>query len=198
MSAKLPIIYLARHGQTAWSKSGQHTGLTDIPLLPEGEYDAERLGARLRKLEFAAVWTSPLVRASRTCELAGFGDVAQIDRDLVEWDYGEFEGLKNAEIVARQPGWRIYRDGCPGGESTEQVAARADRVLKRARAAGGNVLLFSSGHFTRMLGARWIGLPPQNAELFTLATASLSALGYEHNASEPVIQLWNDVSHYEE
>lgn len=198
MSAKLPIIYLARHGQTAWSKSGQHTGLTDMPLLPEGEYDAERLGARLRKLEFAAVWTSPLVRASRTCELAGFGDVAQIDRDLVEWDYGEFEGLKNAEIVARQPGWRIYRDGCPGGESTEQVAARADRVLERARAAGGNVLLFSSGHFTRMLGARWIGLPSQSAELFTLATASLSALGYEHNVSEPVIQLWNDVSHYEE
>ncbi|WP_428306581.1 histidine phosphatase family protein [Lacipirellula sp.] len=198
MSAKLPIIYLARHGQTAWSKSGQHTGLTDIPLLPEGEYDAERLGARLQKLEFAAVWTSPLARASRTCELAGFGGVATVDRDLVEWDYGEYEGLKNAEIVARQPGWRIYRDGCPGGESPEQVAARADRVLERARAAGGNVLLFSSGHFTRMLGARWIGLPPQNAELFTLATASLSALGYEHNVSEPVIQLWNDVSHYEE
>jgi broad specificity phosphatase PhoE len=198
MSAKLPIIYLARHGQTAWSKSGQHTGLTDIPLLPEGEYDAERLGARLRKLEFAAVWTSPLVRASRTCELAGFSGVARVDRDLVEWDYGEYEGLKNAEIVARQPGWRIYRDGCPGGESPEQVAARADRVLERARTAGGNVLLFSSGHFTRMLGARWIGLPPQNAELFTLATASLSALGYEHNVSEPVIHLWNDVSHYEE
>ena len=198
MSAKLPIIYLARHGQTAWSKSGQHTGLTDIPLLPEGEYDAERLGARLRKLEFAAVWTSPLVRASRTCELAGFGGVATVDRDLVEWDYGEYEGLKNAEITARQPGWRIFRDGCPGGESTEQVAARADRVLERARAAGGNVLLFSSGHFTRMLGARWIGLTPKNAELFTLATASLSALGYEHNVSEPVIQLWNDVSHYEE
>ncbi|BBO35737.1 histidine phosphatase family protein [Lacipirellula parvula] len=198
MSAKLPIIYLARHGQTAWSKSGQHTGLTDIPLLLEGEYDAERLGARLQKLEFAAVWTSPLVRASRTCELAGFGGVATVDRDLVEWDYGEYEGLKNAEIVARQPGWRIYRDGCPGGESTEQVAARADRVLERARAAGGNVLLFSSGHFTRMLGARWIGLPPQHAELFTLATASLSALGYEHNVNEPVIQLWNDVSHYEE
>lgn len=198
MSSKLPIIYLARHGQTAWSKSGQHTGLTDIPLLPEGEYDAERLGARLRKLEFAAVWTSPLVRASRTCELAGFGSVATIDRDLVEWDYGEYEGLKNVEIVARQPGWRIFRDGCPGGESPEQVAARADRVLERARAASGNVLLFSSGHFTRMLGARWIGLPPQKAELFTLATASLSALGYEHNVSEPVIQLWNDVSHYEE
>lgn len=198
MSAKLPIIYLARHGQTAWSKSGQHTGLTDIPLLPEGEYDAERLGARLRKLGFAAVWTSPLVRASRTCELAGFGSVAQVDRDLVEWDYGKYEGLKNAEITARQPGWRIFRDGCPGGESPEQVAARADRVLERARAAGGNVLLFSSGHFTRMLGARWIGLPPQHAELFTLATASLSALGYEHNVNEPVIQLWNDVSHYEE
>jgi broad specificity phosphatase PhoE len=198
MSAKLPIIYLARHGQTAWSKSGQHTGLTDIPLLPEGEYDAERLGARLQKLEFAAVWTSPLVRASRTCELAGFGGVATVDRDLVEWDYGEYEGLKNAEITARQPGWRIYRDGCPGGESPEQVETRADRVLERARAVGGNVLLFSSGHFTRMLGARWIGLPPQNAELFTLATASLSALGYEHNVNEPVIQLWNDVSHYEE
>ena len=198
MSDKLPIIYLARHGQTEWSLSGRHTGLTDIPLLPEGEYDAERLGARLRRIQFAAVWTSPLVRAARTCKLAGFGDVAQIDHDLVEWDYGEYEGLKTAEIVQRQPGWKVFHNGCPGGESPEQVAARADRVLARARAAGGNVLLFSSGHFTRMLGARWVGLPPQGGELFTLATASLSGLGYEHNRDEPVIQLWNDVSHYEE
>lgn len=198
MSEKLPIIYLARHGQTEWSLSGRHTGLTDIPLLPEGEYDAERLGARLRRIEFAAVWTSPLVRAARTCELAGFGDVATTDHDLVEWNYGEYEGLKTAEIVQRQPGWKVFRNGCPGGESPEQVASRADRVLARARAAGGNVLLFSSGHFTRMLGARWVGLPPQGGELFTLATASLSGLGYEHNRDEPVIQLWNDVSHYEE
>lgn len=198
MSEKLPIIYLARHGQTEWSLSGRHTGLTDIPLLPEGEHDAERLGARLRRIEFAAVWTSPLVRAARTCELAGFGGVAQIDRELVEWDYGDYEGLRTAEIVERQPGWKVFRHGCPGGESPEQVAARADRVLARARAAGGNVLLFSSGHFTRMLGARWVGLPPQSGELFTLATASLSGLGYEHNRDEPVIQLWNDVSHYEE
>lgn len=198
MSEKLPIIYLARHGQTEWSLLGRHTGLTDIPLLAEGEYDAERLGARLRRSTFAAVWTSPLVRASRTCELAGFGGVAQVDPDLVEWDYGDYEGLRTAEIVQRQPGWRIFHDGCPGGESPEQVAARADRVLARARAAGGNVLLFSSGHFTRMLGARWVGLPPASGEIFTLATASLSGLGYEHNREEPVIQLWNDVSHYEE
>lgn len=197
MSAKLPIIYLARHGQTEWSKTGQHTGLTDIPLLPEGEYDAERLGARLRRIEFAAVWTSPLVRAARTCELAGFGGVAEVDHDLVEWNYGQYEGLKTAEIVARQPSWRVFRDGCPGGESPGEVAARADRVLARARQVDGNVLIFSSGHFTRMLGARWIGLPPSQGELFTLATASLSGLGYEHNLNEPVIQLWNDVSHYE-
>ncbi len=198
MSSKLPIIYLARHGQTEWSKSGQHTGLTDIPLLPEGEYDAERLGARLRKIQFAAVWTSPLVRAARTCELAGFGGMAKVDPDLVEWNYGEYEGLTNAQIQERYQGWRVFEHGCPGGETPEQVAARADRVLARARAAGGNVLLFSSGHFTRMLGARWIGLPPVSGELFTLATASLSGLGYEHNLNEPVIQLWNDVSHYEE
>ena len=198
MSEKLPIIYLARHGQTEWSRSGRHTGLTDIPLLPEGEYDAERLGARLRRIPFAAVWTSPLVRAAKTCELAGFGGVAQIDPELVEWDYGDYEGLRTAEIVERQPGWKVFRNGCPGGESPEQVAARADRVLARARAAGGNVLIFSSGHFTRMLGARWVGLPPQSGEIFTLATASLSGLGYEHNRDEPVIQLWNDVSHYEE
>jgi broad specificity phosphatase PhoE len=198
VSSKLPIIYLARHGQTEWSKSGQHTGLTDIPLLPEGEYDAARLGARLRKIQFAAVWTSPLVRAARTCELAGFGGVAKVDPDLVEWNYGEYEGLTNAQIQERYKGWRVFEHGCPGGETPEQVAARADRVLARARAAGGNVLLFSSGHFTRMLGARWIGLPPVSGELFTLATASLSGLGYEHNLNEPVIQLWNDVSHYEE
>jgi broad specificity phosphatase PhoE len=198
VSSKLPIIYLARHGQTEWSKLGQHTGLTDIPLLPEGEYDAERLGARLRKIQFAAVWTSPLVRAARTCELAGFGGVAKVEPDLVEWNYGEYEGLTNAQIQQRHPGWGVFEHGCPSGETPEQVAARADRVLARARAAGGNVLLFSSGHFTRMLGARWIGLPPASGELFTLATASLSGLGYEHNLNEPVIQLWNDVSHYEE
>ena len=197
MSAKLPIVYLTRHGQTEWSRSGQHTGLTDLPLLPEGEYDAQRLGARLRKIEFAAVWTSPLIRAARTCELAGFGGVAQMDPDLVEWNYGEYEGLTNAQIQELRPGWRVFEHGCPGGETPEQVAARADRVLARARAAGGNVLLFSSGHFTRMLGARWLGLPPINGEMFTLATASLSGLGYEHNLNEPVIQLWNDVSHYE-
>jgi probable phosphoglycerate mutase len=197
MSDKLPIIYLARHGQTEWSRTGQHTGLTDLPLLPEGEFDAGRLGARLQKIEFAAVWTSPLIRAARTCELAGFGDVAQVDPDLVEWDYGDYEGLRTAEIVARQPGWRIFHDGCPRGESPEQVAERADRVLARARAADGNVLLFSSGHLTRMLAARWIELPPAAGELFTLATASLSGLGYEHNREEPVIELWNDVSHYE-
>jgi broad specificity phosphatase PhoE len=197
VSTKLPIVYLARHGQTEWSRSGQHTGLTDLPLLPEGEYDAERLGARLRKIEFAAVWTSPLIRAARTCELAGFGGVAKIDPDLVEWNYGEYEGLTNAQIQERRSGWRVFEHGCPGGETPEQVAARADRVLAQARAAGGNVLLFSSGHFTRMLGARWLGLPPVSGELFTLATASLSGLGYEHNLNEPVIQLWNDVSHYE-
>ena len=196
MSTKLPIIYLARHGETAWSLSGQHTGITDLPLTEAGERIARRLAGRLAGLTFCKVFTSPLQRAKRTCELAGFGAVAEIDPDLVEWNYGQYEGRTGAEIHAERPDWQLFRDGCPGGESPQQVAVRADRVVSRVRAVQGDVLLFSSGHFIRVLACRWIGVEPTvNARSFMLSTASLSALGYEHDFSRPVICLWNDTQH---
>jgi broad specificity phosphatase PhoE len=191
-----PIVYLARHGETAWTLSGQYTGLTDLPLTERGERNAHRLEERLRGLTFAKVFTSPLKRAARTCELAGFGAVAEVDRDLVEWDYGQYEGRRTAEIRKERPDWELFRDGCPGGESPPQVAARADRVVSRVRAVPGDVLLFSSGHFIRVLATRWIGLEVTvNARRFMLSTASLSAVGYENELSRPVIRLWNDTHH---
>jgi probable phosphoglycerate mutase len=199
MSEALPIIYLARHGETAWSLTGQHTGLTDLPLTERGERNASRLQQRLKRLTFAKVFTSPLQRARRTCELAGFGAVAEIDRDLLEWDYGEYEGRRTAEIHAERPDWQLFRDGCPGGESPAQVAARADRAVSRLRAAQGDVLLFSSGHFLRVLAVRWLGLGlTAHARSFMLGTASLSALGYEGSLSRPVVRLWNETRHVEE
>ena len=198
MSEVLPMIYLARHGETAWSLSGQHTGLTDLPLTERGECTARRLGERLKELILTRVFTSPLQRARRTCELAGFGAVAEVDRDLVEWDYGQYEGRRTVEIQAERPDWQLFRDGCPGGESPAQVAARADRIVDRVRAVQGNVLLFSSGHFMRVLAARWLGLEPTtSSRYFMLSTASLSALGYEGNPARPVIQLWNETRHVE-
>jgi probable phosphoglycerate mutase len=190
-----PVVYLARHGETAWSLTGQHTGLTDLPLTEHGERNARHLGERLRGLKFANVFTSPLERAVRTCELAGFKATAEIDKDLVEWNYGDYEGRRTAEILEGRPGWQLFRDGCPGGESPEQVAARADRVVNRARAIQGDVLIFSSGHFLRVLTARWLGLEPAAGRFFELDTASLSELGYERGLSAPVIQLWNDTHH---
>jgi broad specificity phosphatase PhoE len=198
MSEKLPIVYLARHGETAWSLSGQHTGLTDLPLTERGERNARELGERLRGMTFAKVFTSPLQRASKTCELAGFGAVAEVDRDLVEWDYGDYEGLLSKEILAKRPGWQIFRDGCPNGESPEQVSARADRVVKRVREVNGDVLLFSSGHFLRSLVARWLGQELMVGRFFLLTTTSLSALTYEHGLSEPAVKLWNDARHVTE
>lgn len=195
MSMALPRIYLARHGETAWSLSGQHTGLSDIPLTPRGEDNARRLGGRLRDLSFARVFTSPLQRARRTCELAGFADGAVTDRDLVEWDYGEYEGKKTSEIREGRPGWQLFRDGCPGGEGLDQIGMRADRVIARIRAEPGDVLLFSSGHFLRVLAARWCGLGAEGGRLFYLGTAALCVLGYEHSADDPVIRLWNDDRH---
>ena len=189
------VVYLARHGETAWSLSGQHTGLTDLPLTRRGECNARRLGERLKGLEFARVMTSPLQRAKRTCELAGFSSMAKVDPDLVEWDYGEYEGLRTVDIRANRPDWEIFRDGFPGGESFNQIGARADRVVDRVRSIDGAVLLFSSGHFLRVLAARWLGLQPQGARHFLLGTASLSTLTYEHNPSEPAIGLWNDTHH---
>jgi broad specificity phosphatase PhoE len=198
MGDGLPIIYIARHGETAWSLTGQYTGRTDLPLTERGEGNARRLGPRLQGITFAKVFTSPLLRAVRTCELAGFAAVAEVDRDLLEWDYGQYEGRRTAEIVADRPGWQLFVDGCPGGESPVQVAARADRVVSRVRAADGDVLLFSSGHFIRMLAIRWLGLQATaTARSFMLSTASLSALGYENTLSRPVIRLWNETRHVE-
>lgn len=195
MSETLPVIYLARHGETAWSLSGQHTGSTDIPLTERGERNAQQLGERMRGLAIAKVFTSPLVRAVRTCELAGFGATAEIDPDLREWNYGAYEGRRTVDIQKEKPDWQLFRDGCPGGESPGQVGARADRVAARIRAVAGNALVFSSGHFLRILAARWLGLEPAAGRHFLLGTAALSALGYEHKLSQPVIRLWNDTQH---
>ena len=195
MSQSFPTIYLARHGETAWSISGQHTGRSDIPLTERGERNAGRLGERLNGLTFAKVFASPLQRAMRTCELAGFGARAEIDRDLLEWDYGQYEGQTSSAIHALRADWQLFRDGCPGGESPQQVAERADRVVSRLRVVSGDVLLFSSGHFLRMLAARWLGLEPSAGRFFLLGTASLSALSYEHSLSQPAIRFWDDMRH---
>ena len=197
MSELLSVVYLARHGETAWSLSGQHTGRTDLPLTERGERNARALGERLRGLTFAKVFTSPLQRAARTCELAGFAGAAEIDPDLVEWDYGQYEGRRSAEIHVERPDWQLFRDGCPGGESPGQIGARADRVVGRVRAVKGDVLVFSSGHFLRVLAARWLGLDAAGGRYFLLSTASLSTLGYEHKLAEPAIHLWNDNRHVE-
>jgi broad specificity phosphatase PhoE len=195
MKEVLPVVYLARHGETAWSLSGQHTGRTDLPLTERGERNARALGDRLRGLAFDKVLTSPLQRALHTCALAGFGGAAEIDADLVEWDYGQYEGRRTAEIHEQRPDWQLFRDGCPGGESPDQIGARADLVVGRLRAIAGHTLVFSSGHFLRVLAARWLGLEVAGGRLLVLDTASLSALGYEHNLAEPAIHLWNDDRH---
>ena len=188
-----PSVTLVRHGETAWSLSGRHTGRTDIPLTEEGERKARALRERLGSVAFDRALTSPLKRAFRTCELAGFGEVAQVEPDLVEWDYGDYEGLTTSEILASRPGWRLFRDGCPHGEQPADVAARADRVIARMRAKDDRAIVFSSGHVLRVLAARWLGLAPSEGRLFKLDTASVSILGYEHDKSEPVLALWNEV-----
>jgi probable phosphoglycerate mutase len=195
MNKALPVTYLARHGETAWTITGQHTGRTDLPLTERGEANAYRLGERLSGLTFAKVFTSPLQRAMRTCELAGFGPVAEIDADLLEWDYGDYEGRLTVDILKERPDWQLFRDGCPGGESPQQVAARADRVVDRLRAVSEDVLVFSSGHFLRMLATRWIGIAPIHGKSLMLGTASLSALGYENSISHPAMRFWNDTHH---
>ncbi len=195
MSDAFPIVYLARHGETAWTISGQHTGLVDLPLTERGECNALRLGQRLKGLAFTAVLSSPLQRVARTCELAGFGKLAQVERDLVEWSYGDYEGRLSSEIRTERSGWQLFRDGCPGGESPGQVGARADRIIRQVRSLPGNVLIFSSAHFLRVLAARWLGLEPAGGRFFVLSTASLSALSYEHNLSQPAIRLWDDTNH---
>jgi broad specificity phosphatase PhoE len=195
MSESLPEIYLARHGETAWTLSHQHTGRTDIPLTERGERNARSLGHRLRGTTFGKVLTSSLMRATRTAELAGFGSVALADPDLMEWDYGRYDGKTTAEIRKENPNWSLFRDGCPGGESVAAVGARADRVIARLRGLDGRVLLFGHSHFFRVLAARWLGLIPADGRLYYLSTASLSILGYEHSLDGPVIRLWNDDRH---
>jgi broad specificity phosphatase PhoE len=193
VSASLPDIYLVRHGETEWTLSGRHTGLTNLPLTPRGEEQARRLRYRLEGSNFARVFTSPLQRALRTCELSGYGSVAEVDHDLVEWNYGDYEGKKRPEILAHRPGWIIFRDGCPRGESPHDVGTRADRVIARIHQVDGNTLVFSSGHFLRVLMARWLGLEPSGGRYFKLGTATLSVLGYDHNNQvEPVIRLLNE------
>jgi broad specificity phosphatase PhoE len=196
MPLEMPKLFLARHGDTAWTDSRQRTGRTDIPLNQAGEERARQLGVKLQRFCFACVFTSPLQRASKTCELAGFGAVARVDPDLVEWDYGQFEGMVLKQVLKKQPGWELYRDGCPDGESPEEVAARADRFVARARAIEGDVLAFSSGHIIRMIAARWLGLPPGNGRFFYCRPASVGVLGYEHkNRDEPIVGLWNQIVH---
>jgi broad specificity phosphatase PhoE len=195
MSDSLPEIYLARHGETAWTLTHQHTGRSDIPLTERGQRNARSLGERLRGMTFDTVLVSPLERARRTAELAGFTDNAEIDPDLMEWDYGRYDGLRTVEIQRQQPSWSLFRDGCPGGESVAAVGARADRLINRLRAKDGHTILFGHGHFFRVLAARWLGLPASDGRLLYLSTASLSELGYEHSRDEPAIRLWNDVRH---
>src|SRR5436190_16116877 len=191
MNQLLPIVFLARHGETTWTLSGQYTGLTDLPLTERGEGNARRLEERLRGLSFTKVFTSPLQRARRTCELAGFGAVAEVDPDLVEWNYGDYEGRRTADIREKRPDWELFHDGCPNGESPAEIAVRADRVVARVRATSGNVLIFSSGHFLRVLAARWLGVEPLIGKYLMLDTASLSALSYEHDLCDPAIRFWN-------
>jgi probable phosphoglycerate mutase len=198
MGEELQVVYLARHGETAWSLTGQHTGRTDLPLTERGERVAVRLKERLAGLSFAKVFTSPLQRAQKTCELAGFSKAAEIDPDLVEWNYGDYEGRRSVEIHSERPDWNLFRDGCPGGESPLDVSERAKRVVERVKTIQGNVLIFSSGHFLRVVAASWVGIAPSiNSRFFMLSTASLSAVGYEESLSRPVIRLWNDTQHYE-
>jgi probable phosphoglycerate mutase len=184
-----PEIWLIRHGETAWSLSGQHTGRTDIPLTAAGERQAAEIARHLAGRPFALVLTSPLQRARETCRLAGYGDVAQVEPDLCEWDYGAYEGRTSAQIQESVPGWTIWTSPVPQGETIQQVAARATRVIERAAAAGGDVALFAHGHLLRILTACWLGLPPNAGRLFALGTASLSVLGYERETR--VITRWN-------
>jgi broad specificity phosphatase PhoE len=189
----LPRLFLIRHGETEWSLSGRHTGRTDIALTERGEEDAKALGNRLRTLPFSAVLTSPSRRARRTCELAGLAAATEIDSDLSEWDYGDYEGLTSAEILEARLGWNLFLDGCPNGESPARVSDRADRVIAGLKEREGNIALFSHGHFGRALAARWIGSPVDLGRRFSLAPASLSVLDHEHqNAQEPVVALWNE------
>jgi broad specificity phosphatase PhoE len=191
-AARLAQVFLIRHGQTAWSESGRHTSRSEIPLNAAGRRGARQLAAPLRGVPFAEVLVSPRDRAQETCERAGLGRRRVVEPDLAEWDYGDYEGLTSAEILRRRPGWNLFRQGCPGGESPAQVSRRADQLLARLRRQGGNIALFSHGHFGRVLAARWMRLPVAAGERLLLDPASLSIFGHEHkNRNSPVLALWN-------
>ena len=194
MTSDLPRIFLIRHGQTEWSVSGQHTGRTDVPMTPKGEDHARRLASVLDNIKFDTVLTSPLQRTRRTCELSGLADQAQNDPDLLEWDYGSFEGLTSEAIALKNPDWRLFRDGAPQGESIQEVATRTDRLMAKLETLSGNVALFSHGHLICALAMRWIGLPILAAEHLELSTSSISTIGYsEHHPDTRVISGWNSV-----
>ena len=195
MPDAVPEVYLARHGDTVWTVDRRHTGRTDLPLTPAGEQNAVRLRDRLRGVTFSRVLVSPLKRARRTCELAGFAAQAHIVPDLLEWDYGCYEGKRTSEIRVERPGWYLFRDGCPGGESVPDVGNRADRVIARLREAGGTTLLFGHAHFFRVLAARWAGWPAADARHLLMDPAALSVLSYEHTLDDPAIRVWNDTGH---
>ena len=182
-------VFAIRHGETAWSLSGQHTGTTDIPLTDKGRRLAETLRPVLAGENFALVLVSPMQRARETCDLAGLGDKAVVEPDLVEWNYGEYEGLTPRQIHQTRPGWLVFRDGCPGGETPDQIGARVDRVIARARAADGDVALFAHGHVLRVLAARWIGLPAGGGQHFLLDTGTLCILGFYRDV--PAVRVWN-------
>jgi broad specificity phosphatase PhoE len=185
-------LVVVRHGATEWSRSGRHTGRTELTLLEDGRVQAEELGRRLGGHDFTAVLTSPLSRARQTAELAGFDARAEVCGDLREWDYGEYEGLTTEEIKAQRPGWSLWRDGAPGGESAAEVGARADRVIAAVRGRTGDVLAFAHAHVLRVVGARWVGMAPTAGAHFTLAPASISVLGWERET--PVVSRWNDAA----
>lgn len=185
-------IFLIRHGETQWSLAGRHTGRTDVPLTENGERRVAHLRGLLQRTKFTHVLTSPLQRARRTCELVGFGAVARVEPDLQEWDYGDFEGRTTADIRTKQPGWHLFQNGCPRGESVEQISQRADRALAEFRAMDGTIILFSHGHFLRALAVRWIGLPIQKGQHLALDTSSVGILSFENpNREMPAISLWN-------
>jgi len=184
-----------RHGQTAWTITGQHTGRSDIHLTARGEDEARTIAAPLQRLHFSDIFTSPLQRAKRTCELAGFGDVARVDADLLEWDYGDYDGRRTSEIRAERPAWNLFAEGCPNGETVADVGARADRLIARVRLCTGHVLLFAHRDIFRVLAARWIDLPAREGRRLYLDTGAFSILGYHHSVDEPVIRLWNEVPH---
>jgi len=191
----LPTLLLARHGDTDWTDSHKHTGRTDLALNKSGEEHARQLAETLPPVTYVRVFTSPLQRVMKTCALAGFADVAEIDPDLLEWDYGRYERKTTAEILKERPGWELFRDGCPDGESPSDVAARADRFIARVHDLAGDVLAFSSGHIIRMIAARWLGLRPVDGRCFFCRPGSVGELSFEHdNREQPIIQLWNYVS----